>query len=130
MMSKIDELIDSALEKEDRDLFAQLDGDMNLIDMAASVFQGKLRWLSIMMSVWILVLTLLGIYCAWQFFAAELTRELLIWAVGFGFCLMAIMVLKLWFWLEIQKNAVLREVKRVELQVARLHQFIAAKVTV
>lgn len=126
-MNKIDELIDSALEKDDRDLFAQLDGDMNLIDMAASVFQGKLRWLSIILSVQILVLTLLGIYCAVQFFGTEVTRELLQWAVGFGFCLMAVMMLKLWFWLEIQKNAVLREVKRVELQVARLHQFIAGK---
>jgi hypothetical protein len=130
MMSKIDELIDAALEKDDKELFAQLGGDMNLVDMAASVFQGKLRWLSIMISVQILILTLLAIYCAVQFFGSEVTRDLLMWAVGFGFCLMAVMMLKLWFWLEIQKNSVLREVKRVELQVARLHQLLADKAAV
>lgn len=125
-MSKIDELINSALEQEDKELYARLDGDMNLFEMAASVFQGKMRWISIMISVWILVLTILGVYCAVQFFATEVTRELIVWAVGFGFCLMAVTMLKLWFWLEIQKNAVLREVKRVELQIARLHQLVAS----
>ncbi len=126
-MSKIDELINSALEQDDKALFEKLSGDMNLVDMAASVFQGKMRWLSIMITVWILLLTLIAIYCAVQFFAAEATRELIMWAVAFGFCMMAIMALKLWFWSEIQKNAVLREVKRVELQVALLHQLVSAK---
>ncbi len=126
-MNKIDELIDSALQEEDKALFEKLDGDMNLFDMAASVYQGKLRWLSIMLTVWIFVLAAIAVYCAVQFFASEATRELVLWAVCFGFCLMAIITLKMWFWLEIQKNAVLREVKRVELQVARLHQLLSAQ---
>jgi hypothetical protein len=29
-------------------------------------------------------------------------------------------ILKIWFWMEMHKNAVLREVKRLELQIARL----------
>jgi len=126
-MSKIDELIDSALQEEDKALFEKLDGDMNLFDMALSVYQGKLRWLSIMLTVWIFILAAIGVYCAVQFFASEETRELIMWAVCFGFCLVAIITLKMWFWLEIQKNAVLREVKRVELQVARLHQLLFAQ---
>jgi hypothetical protein len=129
-MSKIDELIDSALEQEDKALFEKLDGDMNLFEMAASVFAGKLRWLSIMITVWIVLLTLIAVYCAVQFFAAEATRELIMWAVVFGFSMMAIMGLKLWFWSEIQKNAVLREVKRVELQVALLHQMMTTRMPI
>jgi hypothetical protein len=65
-----------------------------------------------------------------QFFAAEATRELIMWAVVFGFSMMAIMALKLWFWAEIQKNAVLREVKRVELQVALLHQMMTTRMPI
>ena len=29
-------------------------------------------------------------------------------------------MIKVWFWMEIQKNAIVREIKRVELQVANL----------
>ena len=45
---------------------------------------------------------------------------LLVWGGGFMFCMMAVSMLKLWFWMEMQTNSVLREVKRVELQVSRL----------
>jgi hypothetical protein len=42
------------------------------------------------------------------------------WAGGFGLGLLAISFGRLWFWLLLHRNAILREVKRVELQLALL----------
>lgn len=124
-MSKIDDLIHSALEQEDQELYEQLNSDMNLFDMATSVFQGKNRWLTIMTSIWMLIFLGFGLYCGYRFFETDITSELVMWAAGFGFSLVVVTMMKLWLWMEIQKNAILREVKRVELQVARLHQVMA-----
>ena len=41
-------------------------------------------------------------------------------AIGFVFCINAVAMLKLWYFMEMNKNAVTREVKRLELQIARL----------
>jgi hypothetical protein len=54
------------------------------------------------------------------FFRAETVREMIAWAGGFGLSLIAVSFSRLWFWLLFHRNAVVREVKRVELQVARL----------
>ena len=47
-------------------------------------------------------------------------KELIAWASGFGLGLVAVFACRLWFWLELHTNAVTREVKRVQLQLARL----------
>ena len=42
------------------------------------------------------------------------------WAAGAGLAALGLAMVKLWFLAELQSNAVIREVKRLELQVARL----------
>ena len=42
--------------------------------------------------------------------------------MSFGFSMAAVSMLKLWAWMEIEKNCTVREIKRLELQVARLAQ--------
>jgi hypothetical protein len=54
------------------------------------------------------------------FFRAETEREMIAWTGGFFLFLIAASFGRLWFWLLLHRNAVLREVRRVELQVARL----------
>ena len=52
--------------------------------------------------------------------AVDIIQPDIAWAGGFGLSLIAIAMLKIWYWMELNKNAVTREVKRVELQLARL----------
>ena len=44
------------------------------------------------------------------------------WAMAFGFSMATVSMLKLWAWMEIEKNTTVREIKRLELQVAMLTQ--------
>ena len=62
----------------------------------------------------------LGAYAAWRASEATAVKTMLGWAgvAAFGFFFLGL--LKLWFWMEMQKNSVIREVKRLELQLASL----------
>lgn len=40
------------------------------------------------------------------------------WGAATALALAGVLLVKVWFWLELQKNAIVREVKRLELQVA------------
>jgi len=62
----------------------------------------------------------LFIYCIIQFFETENTNELIRWTVSGIFCILIVTFLKLFAWMQIDKNAVLREIKRLELQVSSL----------
>jgi hypothetical protein len=84
------------------------------------LFQGRLGWVSVLIVVAILPFFVFTIVSAVCFFQAETAREMIAWAGGFGLGLIAISFGRLWFWLLLHRNAILREVKRVELQVARL----------
>ena len=61
-----------------------------------------------------------AVVSAVYFFQAEGMREMIAWAAGFGFGLISVTAGRIWFWLLFHRNAVTREIKRVELQVARL----------
>ena len=60
------------------------------------------------------------VYCVMQMFAAVETRDVVLWSVGAVVSMLGVAMLKMYFWMEMNKNVVLREVKRLELQVARL----------
>lgn len=121
MSNEIDALIRRGLQQEDRLLFDQLTGDMSVQDMALSAFHGRSRWLKIFAMVLSLVFFGLTIFCLWRFVQTEAVRSALNWALAASFCFLNVAMLKLYFWMEMHKMAVLREIKRVELQLCRLN---------
>lgn len=61
-----------------------------------------------------------AVYCAWNAFDAADVRQTVLWSAGALVAMLAVAMLKMYFWMEMNKNVTLREVKRLELQVARL----------
>jgi hypothetical protein len=116
-MSELDDRIREALAAEDADLFGE---DESLGDMVAASFQGRQRWVVILTWGSLAVFFVLCLLALWQLFAAETTRGQVLWAVGVTYTLIMIMGMKVWYWMHLNRNSVLREVKRVELQLARL----------
>ena len=68
----------------------------------------------------ILVIFALSIYCLVQFLEAEEIREMLLWGAGMMVGLVMVGMLKMWHWMQMDKNALVREIKRLELQVGLL----------
>jgi hypothetical protein len=57
---------------------------------------------------------------AWRFLNATEIEDLLRWGAASALAFGGLALVKVWFLMELQKNAVMREVKRLELQVVSL----------
>ena len=118
-MEDIDQLIKESLTQEEAEFYDTLN-EQNPMEMLGGLFRGRNGWLMIIMNVVTLVAFVAFIYCLVHFLRAELTEELVKWGAGGFISLMVMSMLKLFAWLQMDKNALLREMKRLELQLASL----------
>ena len=118
-MEDIDRLIKEALSEEDSEILDRLQ-EQSLFESLMSNFQGKMKWIAMYSFFMILVIFALSIYCLVQFLEAEEIREMLLWGAGMMVGLVMVGMLKMWHWMQMDKNALVREIKRLELQVGLL----------
>ncbi|MCH8913966.1 MAG: hypothetical protein IIA33_10425 [Planctomycetes bacterium] len=119
-MNELDKKIQEALRAEDAELFKDFSEEPSVFEMLMETCRGRHRWLNILGAFWTLVFLVLGIVAAVKFFSAEGTRDIVMWAAACIVCVSAVSMLKIWYFLEMHKNALTREIKRLELQIARL----------
>ncbi len=119
-MKELDKKIQEALREEDAELFRDFGDVPSMFEMVMETFRGRHRWLAMLAVVWTLVFMVLFILAAIEFFDAEANRDMLMWAAACIVCMSAVSMMKVWYWMELNKNAVTREIKRLELQIARL----------
>ena len=118
-IDEIDEMIKEALSKEEAKFYDEL-GEQNIIEKLGGVFKGKMAWLSIIMNVVNLIIFGLLIYCTIEFFNTESTNGLIKWGIAIMTCLIFMGMIKLHVWMQMDKNDVLRELKRLELQISAM----------
>lgn len=118
-MEDIDQLIKETLTQEEAKFYDDLD-EQNVFQMILGVFKGKNKWLLIVMNLMTLIFFGLAVYCTVQFFNTDVTNELIKWGIGGFLFLMAVSIMKIFIWMQMDKNAILRELKRIELQVSSL----------
>ncbi len=119
-MNNIDAKIKRALEATDADLADEFDGDQSMMEMVLDTFRGTQKWLTFFAIVFGIVFMAGSVFGIIQLFKAQDMHEHILWGLGVMFCLSAVSMMKIWFWMQMNRNSILREIKRVELQVARL----------
>jgi hypothetical protein len=119
-MNQLDDAIREALAN-DPDLAKANLQDPGLMEMFHATFRSSMRWWAIMVMIEIFVLTGIAVTVAIQFFSAEDTKQQILWATLFIFSGLAIMMLKLWWWNLMDRLAITREIKRLELRIAHLN---------
>ena len=118
-MEDIDKLIKETLTEQEAKFYNEL-GEQGLIGMLKGVFIGKNKWILIVMNIISLAGVGVFIYSIIRFLNTDDTNMLLKWA-SLGFlCLMFSSMIKIFVWLQMDKNALLREIKRLELQILSL----------
>jgi hypothetical protein len=115
--NEIDELITEALGEEEAKYYEKLEEEQSLLQEGLGLFKGKRAWISIWIGFVIILLIIGSTYCIVEFFRVEETKELMIWGGGFFLGMFAITALKIWAWMQMDKNALMREMKRLEFQV-------------
>lgn len=116
---KIDAIIKETLTKEEAKFYEELE-EKNLLGKLGEVYRSKMGWLAIIMNIMHLLLFGVFVYCLVQFFDTDSTNELIKWASAGFLCMIFMGMLKLYVWMQMDKNDILRELKRLELQVATL----------
>lgn len=119
-MNNIDAKIKRALEASDADLADEFDGDQSMTEMVLDTFRGTQKWLTFFAIFFGIVFMAGSVFGIIQLFKAQEMHEHILWGLGVLFCLSAVSMMKIWFWMQMNRNSILREIKRVELQVARL----------
>ncbi len=118
-MDDLDKKIAEALSAEDRAMLDKF-GEQGLFGQLGGLFRGKLGWLSAVTFVVATVMFVIGAWAAWKFYMADDVVTMLKWAGLAWIGLMTQIMIKLWSWMRMESNRVLREVKRLELQMARM----------
>lgn len=118
-MEDIDKLIKETLTEEESKFYDDLD-EQNVIQMVWGLFKGKNKWIMYMMNIMTLIFFGLFIYCIVQFFNVEATKHLLKWGLGSILFLLCVSILKIFAWMQMDKNAITREIKRLEIQISSL----------
>ncbi len=116
---EIDALIKEALTEEEAKFYDNLD-EQNLFEMLGGLLQGKNKWFILLLNV--VMVTVFGVlvYSVVQFFDTELTNELIKWSLAIVLCSLVVSILKIFIWMQMDKNSIKREIKRIELQISTL----------
>ena len=117
MMRDLDQMIDEALDAEERELLRTLD-EPGFFRQAFGVFRGPTGWMSLVMMFWQVVLFIAGVWAVWNFFEATDPVTQLRWGLPAMLLLIFAGMLKMALIPRLESNRVLREIKRVELQLA------------
>jgi len=121
MMRDMDQLIDEALDAEERDLLHGIGDEQGFASQLVGLFGGRTGWVSAVMMAAQMMLFLLGVWATWRFFHAGDTLTALRWGLPAAVLMLGSAMLKLALWPTIHANRLMRELKRIELQVARQH---------
>jgi hypothetical protein len=119
MMRDLDQMIDEALDAEERDLLRSIGQEPGFFGQALGLFAGPAAWVNVLMAVIQVIFFFAGVWAAWNFFAAGDTLAALRWGIPAAVLLLTSLIIKMALWPTFQANRVIRELKRLELQVAR-----------
>ncbi len=118
-MEEIDKMIREALSDQEAQFYEELD-EPSVFHKLGEVYKSQLGWLALVMNVIMLLLVILAVYSIISLWNAHEMLVMIRWAVIAILSVMAIGILKLYFWMQMDKNDLKRELKRIELQIAAL----------
>jgi len=121
-MSKLDEAIREALSTDEAEQLETLVPPKGLFGLMGLTLTGT-NGIWAMFGIVIQLATFaLAVWCGWNLYIAETGREMALWGMGFGLFSFWMGIMKLWFLLQMDKQELLREIKRLELQLALVAQ--------
>ena len=114
-MNDIDEQIKQALSEEDQQ-FLSADEQAGLFELVGMSFKGKQAWMTWYMWGMGFLVFIVGVYTTTLFMAEENLKTSLGWALVIIACMMALTIIKVISWQQMQKLELMRELKRLEVR--------------
>lgn len=117
-MRDLDEMIDEALDAEERELLRSIGEEPGFFPQALGIFGGRLGWVNALLMIVQGAAFLGGAWAAWNFFAVDDALAALRWGLPGAVLLLMSLMIKMGMWPTLQTNRLMRELKRLELQIA------------
>ena len=108
----------AVLTDADRELLESYSDDPGLFEQIGGVFRGRLRLLTAISVAFSFAIFAISVWCLVELLNAESAVGAVRWAVGFLWCSMAVAMLKIWFWMQMNEHRLLRDIKRLELRLS------------
>jgi len=124
-MTNIDDEIRAVLSADEMAELETLTGEQGMFDMIGDSFRSKMRYWVAILWVYSFVAFVGAVWSGFRFYEATEPKEMAAWG---GLCIILVIFValgKMWYWMEVNKNTVVRELKRVELQIAFLAKSVA-----
>jgi uncharacterized membrane protein len=116
---EVDKLIHEAFSMEESEYFDKL-GEQNIPQMVTGLFSGRLAWMNVLIAIITLVVFGLTVRSFVEMLNTEVINDKLEFMTYSILGFIAMALLKTWGWNQIDKNALLREIKRLEFQISLL----------
>jgi len=118
-MSDLDEKILKAM-KENASNLPDSPEETYVPGLIKQSFKGAFRITFIFIVIFMLIIAGVGAYCAWEMYSTQDIGSKINWLTGCIAAMVAFAIARLWFFMELNRLSVIREIKRVELQLAVL----------
>lgn len=115
----LDAMIAEALDAEDRELLDRFGTEPGYFAQAFGLFGGRLGWLMWLAYILNIAAAGLALWAAWHLFTATETLAAIRWGVATLAAMQFGLFMKGMMGEQLQNNRVIREVKRLELQLVR-----------
>ena len=119
-MTQFDDKVKAALDADDEAFLRDLNAQHGLLAQVGDTMKGRLGGWAILVAVLAVLLAALGWLCVWQMFQAPDTRLLILWTAGALAATISLGMVKLWLFERMNFVALLRELKKLELRMARI----------
>jgi hypothetical protein len=119
-MRDLDRMIDEALGQEESELLRRISGEPNIMERALGLFGAGIGWTAALMMVIQAALFIAGLWAGLNFFEASEPVQQLRWGLPAAVLLLMSLILKLAVAPVIHHDRLMREIKRLELQIARM----------
>ncbi len=118
----LDERIKHELESESLDIDHIMEEEGGLMNRITGTFKGGMRRWVILINISALLIGVLLAWTGYRFYLVADTQSPLFW----GLCIVVLMIMqgfvKNWLFMEMNRNSIMREIKRVEISIARIKE--------
>ena len=120
MTTSFDDRLKTAIDDDDRDFLKRLEAEPGLFAQMGDAFTGGLKYWTGLAFAISLANLFLSVYAIIKIIDADNETQRIIWMALFVWGTVGVGLTKIWFWMRMNHIALLRELKRIQLQNIRL----------
>jgi hypothetical protein len=120
-----DRIVHQAFQQEDAWALRSAD-DPSMVELITETFRGRNRRLAVFAVLLTVLLMVAAVFSLTRLLGTPDVRQMLLWGGAALLCVAMVLAMKVWYWLELLRLSVTRDLKRLELQVSRLAEKVGA----